>query len=151
MDAERPLNRDFQNFRAIALAIAVRATQVDVAQELHFHMLKAGAAAGGAAAVAVVEAEFGRGVATLARQGRRGKNLADGIPGPHIAHRVGTGRLANRRLVHKHHIAELFRAQQALKGARRVGRLAKVPFERGCQDVLDQGRLTGTADTGDAH
>ena len=34
-------NRDFQDLRPVALAIAVRATQVHVTQELHLHMLKA--------------------------------------------------------------------------------------------------------------
>ena len=138
-DAQRALNRDLQDFRAVAFAIAVRAAQVNVAQELHFHMFEARSAAGGAAAVAIVEAEFGRGVAALARQRGIGKNLTDRIPGTDVAHRVGARRFADRGLVHKDHVTELLGAQQALEGARGLGRLAKMPFERRCQDVLDQG------------
>ena len=37
----RPLDPDFQNLGSKALAIAVRATQVHVAEELHLYMLKA--------------------------------------------------------------------------------------------------------------
>ena len=46
-----------QHLVAIALAVAVRAAQVDVREELHLQVLEPGAAAGGAAPVAGVEAE----------------------------------------------------------------------------------------------
>ena len=90
------LDSDFQNLGAVALAIAVRAAQVDVAQELHLDVLKTRAAAGGAAAVAAIEAELGAGVAAFTRQGRNGKQFADGVPGAHVADRIGARRFANR-------------------------------------------------------
>jgi hypothetical protein len=60
-----------EHLGAEALAVAVGAAQVHVGQELHLDVLEAVAAAGGAAAVAGVEAERSRGVAALARE-RRG-------------------------------------------------------------------------------
>ncbi|OIQ68255.1 hypothetical protein GALL_501550 [mine drainage metagenome] len=38
--AGRSLDGNFENFRAVALAVAVRAAQIDIAQKLHLHMLK---------------------------------------------------------------------------------------------------------------
>ena len=89
-------HRDFQNFRAVALAIAIGTAQIHIAQELHLNVLKTRAAAGGAAAIAAVEAELAGGVATLARQWGRGKNLTERVPRPHIAHRIGSCGFANR-------------------------------------------------------
>ena len=145
------LQRDFQNFRAVALAVAVRAAQIDITEELHLHMLKAGTAAGGAAAIATVEAELGAGIAPFARQGGVGKQLPNGIPGTDIAHRVGACRLANRGLVNKHHFAELLRPQQTGVCAWRIGGLAEVAQQRRGQHVLHQRGFAGTADAGDAH
>ena len=90
------LDFHFQNFGAVTLAVAVSAAQVDITQKLHLNMLKARATASRATAVATVEAEFGRGVAALTRQRRKGKQLAHRVPGAHIAGRVGARGLANR-------------------------------------------------------
>ena len=87
---------DFENLGPIALAVAVGAAQIDVAQKLHFNVLKARAAAGRAAAVAVIEAEFGRGVAAFARQRRSGEQRAQAVPRADVAGRVGARSFANR-------------------------------------------------------
>ena len=60
------LDLDLQHLGPKTLAIAVGATQINVAQKLHFHMLKARPATGGAAPVATVGAELRCGVAALA-------------------------------------------------------------------------------------
>ena len=91
-----PLDPDFENFGPVALAVAVGAAQVHVAEELHLDMLKARAAAGRAAAVAAVEAELRSRVASLTRQRRQRKNFPHRVPGTHIAGRVGPGGLADR-------------------------------------------------------
>ena len=114
-------------------------------------MLKARAAAGGAAAIATVEAELAGRVTALFGERRVRKNLADGIPRAHIAGRVRASRLANGRLVHKHHVAQLLGAQQAVMLAGRLGGFAKVAQERRCQNILDQSRLAGPAHPGDTH
>ena len=145
------LDRNFKNLGAVTLAIAVGAAQIDVAQELHLDVLETRATASGASAIAIVETELGRGVAALARERCVGKNLADCIPCANIAGRIRARRLADRRLVHKYHVAELLGAQQLLMQPRRVGGFAKVAQQRRRQHVLDQGRFAGTADTGDAN
>ena len=145
------LDTHLQDFGPVALAVAIRATQVDVAQELHFHVFKPGATTGGAAPIAAIEAEFGSAVAALPRQMRVGKNLADGVPGAHITDRVGTCRLAYRRLVHEHHVGQLVGAQQALERTRRVGGAAKMAHQRRRQHILDQGGLARAADAGHAN
>ena len=139
------LDGDLQDLGAVALAVAVGAAQVHVAQELHLHMLKARAAAGGAAPVAAVEAEFGGGVAALLGQRRHGEQLADAVPRAHVAHGVGARCLADGRLVYKHHVRQMIRAQHAVVRAGRVGGLAKVPQQRGRQHVLDQAGLARAA------
>ena len=114
-------------------------------------MLKARAAAGGAAAIAAVGAELAGGVAALARQGGVGKDLAQRVPGAHVADRVGARGLANRRLVNKHHVTEQLGAQQPVMGTWGFGGPAKVAQQRWRQDVLHQGRLARAADAGDTH
>ena len=126
---------------AEALAVAVRAAQVDVAEELHLHMLEARAAAGGAAAVAGVEAEHAGGVAALARDRRLGKELADLVPGTDIAGRVGARGLADRALVDEDRVAQPVGAEQPVVLARRFGGLAEMPRQRRVQHVLHQRAL----------
>ena len=140
-----------QNFGPVALAVAVGAAQVDVAEKLHLHMLEARTTAGGAAAVAPVETELGRGVAALARQLRVGEYFADRVPSAHIADRVRPCRLSDRRLVDEHHIAQQFGAEQALETARRIGGSTEVAQQRRCQHVLNQRRLARAAHAGDAY
>src|SRR3954462_14023649 len=61
------LDLRLEHFRAEALAVAVRAAQVNVGEELHLDVLEAVAAARGATAVAGVEAEGAGGVGALPR------------------------------------------------------------------------------------
>ena len=145
------LEGDFENFRPIALAVAVGAAQVDVGQELHLDVLEARAAAGWAAAVARVEAELGRRVAALFGQRRLREQRADRVPRANVAGRVGARRLADGRLVDKHHVAQMIGAQQALVCAGRFGRLAEVAQQRGRQHVLHQRRFARAADARDDH
>ena len=137
------LDLHFQDLGAVALAVAIRAAQVDVGEELHLDVLEARAAAGGAAPVARVEAELGRRVAALARQRRGGEQRADRVPGAHVADRVGARGLADGRLVHEDHAAQVVGAQQALVRAGRFGGLAEVAHQRRRQHVLDQRGLAG--------
>ena len=130
-----------EDLGAEAPAVAVRAAQVDVAEELHLHMLEARAAAGRAAAVAGVEAEHAGGVAALARQRRVGEELADLVPGADIAGRVGARGLADRALVDEDRVAQPVGAEQPVVRARRFGGLAEVPRQRRVQHVLHQRAL----------
>ncbi|SQA72392.1 Uncharacterised protein [Burkholderia mallei] len=146
-DAERApaaLDPHFEDLGPVAAAVAVRATQVDVAQELHLDVLEAGAAAARAAAVAGVEAEGARAVAALQRKRRLREQLADLVERADIARRVRARGLADRRLVDEHDVAHLLRAREAAVRARRFGGLAEVPRHRRIEHVLQQRRFAGT-------
>jgi len=135
----------------VALAVAVRAAQVDVGQELHLDVLEARAGAGRAAAVAGVEAEGAGRVAALLRFGQHREQLADRVPGADVADRVGARALADRRLVHEHHVAQPIDPVEPLEGAGRFARLAEVLGQRRVQHVLQQRGLARAGDAGDAH
>ena len=146
--AEQPglaLNGDLQNLGPVALAVAVRAAQVDVAQELHLDMLEAGPAADRAASVAIVEAELAGGVTALPGQRCLRKQLAHGVPGADIAGRVGARRFADGGLVDKHHVGQVVGAHQPVMQTRRFRGLAELAQQRGRQNVLHQGGLARAA------
>src|SRR6185436_31506 len=88
-DAGAPLVRtlalDLEHFVAIALAVAVRAAQVHVREELHLDVLEAVAAARGAAAIAGVEAERAGGVLALERRRLVGEQIADTVERADVA------------------------------------------------------------------
>ena len=144
-------DRHLQHFGAVAQTEAVLAAQVHVAQELHFHMFEAAAAAGRATAVATIEAELGGGVAAFACQRRGGKQLADGVPRAHVTGRVGTRRFADGRLIDEHHIGQMIRAQQPVVRARCFGSLAEMAQQCRGQHILHQRGFAGAAHAGDAY
>ena len=139
-----------QDLGAEAPAIAIRAAQVHVRQELHLHMLEAGAAAGGTAPITGVEAEHAGGVAALGRQRRTREQLAHLVEGTHVAGRVAARGLADGRLVHEHRIGQPVSTQQLAMGPRRLRGLAEVARQRGVQHVLHQRALARARDPGHA-
>ncbi len=136
--------------RAVALAVAVRAAQVHVGEELHLDVLEAVAAAGRAAAVARVEAEGAGRVLARLRLGRAREQVADGVERADIARRVGARGLADRRLVHHHHLADGVPAAQAAVPAGRFGGLALGLEQRRVEHVLHQRGLARAGDARDA-
>ncbi|MCY1339899.1 hypothetical protein D9M69_257990 [compost metagenome] len=140
-----------QHFGAVAGAVAIRAAQVDVAEELHLDVLEARAAAGRAAPVAGVEAERARGIAALQRHRRPGEELADLVERPDVAGRVGARGLADRRLVDEHHVIDQVRAGQLAVRPRRFRRLAEMARQRRVQHVLQQRGLARARHAGHAH
>ncbi len=142
---------DVQDFRAIAAAVAIRAAQVDVAEELHLHVLKTAAAAGGATAIAGIEAEGARGVAALTRQRCFRENLAELVKRAHITGRVAARGLADGALVDEDRIAEEISAQQPVVLSRGFRGLAEVACQRGVEHVLDQRALAAAAHARHAH
>ena len=140
----------FKHFRAVALAVAVRAAQPHVGQELHLDVLETRAGAGRAAPVAGVEAEGAGGVAALLRLRQGGVEGADRVPRTHVAHRVGARALADRRLVHHDHAAQVVHILEALEDPRRFGRLAEMLGQRREEHVLDQGGFARAGHAGEA-
>ncbi|EDT04028.1 hypothetical protein BamIOP4010DRAFT_2429 [Burkholderia ambifaria IOP40-10] len=145
------LDAHFENLGAVAAAVAVRATQVDVAQELHLDVLEARAAARRATAVARVEAERAGAVAALQRERRLREQLADLVERADIAGRIRPRGLADRRLIDEHDVADLVGARQLAERARRFCGLAVVARHRRIEHVLQQRRLAGTRYPRHAH
>ena len=133
------LQRDLQHLGPEAPAVAVRAAQVDVGQELHLDMFEAIATAGRAAAIAGIEGEGAGAVVTLLRQWFGREQLPDGIEGADIAGRIGAGGLADGRLIDHHHILDQRRAAQLAQRARPLGRPAEPLEQAGIQHILHQG------------
>ena len=88
---------DVEHLVAIAAAVAVRAAQIHVREELHLDVLEAVAAAGRAAPVAGVEAERARGVLALLRRRLAGEQLADAVERADVARGIRARGAADRR------------------------------------------------------
>ena len=89
-------------------------------------MLKAVAATGRAASVAGVKAEGAGGVTAFAGQRCFGIEIAYGIERADVTRRVGTRGAADGRLIHHHHVGDVFVADQRAMRARCFGRLTFV-------------------------
>ena len=114
-------------------------------------MLKARTTAGGATAIAAVEAELGCRVAALLGQRGDGKYLAHGIPCADVAGGVRTCGFADGGLIDKHHVTQVVRTQQSVMSAGCFGGASVVTQQRGSEDVLNKGRFARATDTRDTH
>ncbi len=146
-----PVHLHLEHLVAVAPAVAVRAAQVHVGEELHLDVLEAVAAAGGAAPVAGVEAEGAGRVAARLRFRRAGEDVADGVERAHVARGVGARGAADGRLVHEHHVVDARRAVHLAEGAGRFRRLAQVLEQRRVQHVLDERGFPRARDARHAH
>ncbi len=146
-----PVDLHLEHFVAVARAVAVRAAQVDIRQELHLHVLESVAAARGAAAIAGVEAECARGVTARPRVRRFREQRADGIERAHVARGVRTRGAADGRLVHEHDVVHVFGSGERAECAGRFGGLAQALAQRRMQDVLDQRGFPRSRDARHAH
>ena len=149
-DRGRAAELHLEDLRAVARPVAVGAAQVDVGEELHLHVLEAGAAARRAAPRAGVEAEGARRVAALLRQRLGGEQGADAVEGADVAGGVRARGLADRRLVDEDDLAERLVAAQPRVPPRFLDGEAARRLEAAVEHVLDQRRLAGAADAGDA-
>jgi len=141
----------FEDFRAITLAAAIRAAQPHVGEELHLDVLETGAGAGRAAPVSGVEAERAGAVAARLRFRQRGEQLADGVPRADVAHRVGARAFADGRLVDHHHAGQGVHAVEALERAGLLDRLPEMSRQRRIEHVANQRRFAGAGNAGQAH
>ena len=132
-------------------AVAIRASQIDIGQELHLDMLETRTATARAAPVTRIEAEHAGRIAALGRQRRCGKQLAQLVECADIAGRVRTRGLADRRLVNENRIGQPIGAEQAFMNAWRLGGAAEMPCQRRIEQVLHQGALARARHTGHHH
>src|SRR5262249_34969407 len=118
--------------------VAVRATQIDIREELHLDMLETIAGAGRTPAVAGIETEGAGGVLALLRSRLTGKDRANGIERAYITCRIRAGGTADGALIDHHDVINQLRAAQAGEIARRLGGLASV-FQQGrVQHIFDE-------------
>lgn len=140
-----------QGLAVVALALADVARHVDVRQEVHLHLDDAVPLAGLAAAPLHVEGEAARLVAAGARLLGAGEQLADRGEQAGVGGRVGARRAADGALVDVHHLVQVLQPLDAAIGRRGgLGRLVQLAVSDMEQGVIDQGRLAGAGDAGDA-
>ena len=80
----------------------------------------------------------------------RREQFADRIEGLEIGDRVGSGRASDRCLVHQDDICDVFESLQLAKRADPPVPVALRALDGRVQHVVDERRLAGTADAGDA-
>ena len=132
-----PVVMETEHLVAEAFAVAGRAGQRDVRDELHLDRLPARAAAAFAAAFAGVEGEVrGR---EARRLGFRGiaEQRADRVPGADIERRVGAGRARRRGLVDQRDLRRFLVELHPLQFRRFVARLRIASAD----DLVEQGGL----------
>src|SRR6266496_1664721 len=101
---------DLENMGPVTAAVAFRAANEDITEELHLDLFEARAAAAFALTDTGVETE-GAGVETaLARPVALGEEIPDMVESAQVNGRVGAGRFAEGRLVHEDDLAERFPA-----------------------------------------
>ena len=149
--AIRAFAADLERLGAIPLAVAVRAAQVHVRQELHLDVLEAVAAAGRAAARAGIEAERARRVLARLRHRIVGEQLAHHVERADVARRIRTRGPADRALVDHDHVVDQLRALEPIELARRLAGLALRLAQRLVQHVFDERGLARARHAGDAH
>ena len=140
----------FQDVRPEAPPVAVRTAQVHVAQELHLEVLEAVPRAGGASSVRVVEAEPSGGIAAFPGERLGREELADRVEGADVARRDRAAGLADRGLVHQHHVRDRLHPVDPVVASRRLPRAAETLEEPAMADFLEQGRLPRAAHPGHA-
>lgn len=140
-----------QGLAVVALALADVARHVDVRQEVHLHLDDAIPLARLAAAPLHVEGEAARLIAARARLLGAGEQLADRGEQAGVGGRVGARGTADGALVDVHHLVQVLQPLDAAIGGRgRLGRLVQLTVGDAKQGVVDQGRLAGAGDPGDA-
>src|SRR4051812_6009669 len=105
--------------RAIPASIAVRASDVNITQELHLDFFETCAAATLALTLRGIEAERAGVEPPLAGKFGLGEEFAHIFESPDVDHRVGSWGFSKRRLVDEHHAPQVFPALDGGEGRAR--------------------------------
>ena len=138
----------FQDFVAVAGAVALGAVHVDVGQKLHVDLDVSFALAGGASPAVNVEAEVSGAEAPRAGLDRLGKHRPNLVERLQVRHRIGTRRAADRALVDHYHVVQLAVAENVVKGTRLRGVFSQPAAKGRIERVLDQRALARAAHAG---
>ncbi len=140
-----------QRLAVVALALADVARHVDVRQEVHLHLDDPIPLTGLAAPPFHVEGEAARLIAARARLLSAGKQFADRGEQAGVGSRVGARGAADGALVDIHHLVQMLQPFHAAIGRRGgFGGLVQLAVSDAEQGIVDQGRLAGAGDAGDA-
>lgn len=140
-----------QGLAVVALALADVARHIDIRQEVHLHLDDPIPLTCLAAPPLDVEGETTRLVAPGASLLGAGEQLADRGEQAGIGGRVGSRGTAYGALVYVHHLVQVLQPLDAAIGGRGgLGRLIELSVGDTEQGVIDQGRLAGAGDAGDA-
>ena len=134
---------DGEDRRAEAFALALRAAEVKVAEELHFDFLEPQPAAPLAPALAGIERERARGKPARERLARRAEHLADPVVGTEVNRRRGPRAAGQRRLIDHHHIPDVLVPADRFHKPRGLVLAGLVPREVTVEDVADERGLAG--------
>src|ERR1017187_2992433 len=135
---------------AIPLPIAVGATQIDVAEELHLDVLETIPAARRAASFAGIETKCARRITALLRRRLRGEKFTDRVERADVAGRIRARGPADGRLVHHHDIFNPLVANNGPMPSRGFLGLVLELAQRIVENVLDQRRFPRATDARDA-
>jgi hypothetical protein len=142
----------FEHMRLVALAVALRAADEDVAEELHFDLLEAVAGAAVATALAGIEGERAGGEPGLGGLGLLGKEFADGIERAEINGGAGARSAGEGRLIDEDDALDALGADE-LSAAAHSGFIraeAALGLEILVEHIVDERALAGAGDAGDA-
>ena len=140
------LEADVQGLAAEPLALADRAGDPDVGEEVHLQPVRAVPLAGLAPASGDVEAEPARRVAAGLGLGEPGVQVADLVEQLDVGRRVGARRPADRRLVDVDHLVELLEPLDPVVRARLGDGPVQVARQGLAEDVAHQRALARARD-----
>ena len=144
----RPPVPDLQRLPVVAASLALLAGHVDVGQEVHLDGLHPAPLARLAPAALDVEREPPGPVAAGPRLGEHREQLADEGEEPGVGGGVRSGGPADGGLVDLDDLVHQIGAVDAPVGTGRRGGAVQIAGQRPVQDVVDEGRLPGTAHPG---
>src|SRR5262245_55548951 len=145
-----PCQLDLLYVRLETPPFALRATHIEIAQELHLDLLETGAATPFATDAAGIEGESARGQALRHRVGQSREALPHPVINAEVKNRRRTWSAGKRRLINHHDLTDAVRPGYALAGARflatRPAGAKQIPIKH----FMDESRFPGTRDTSNA-
>src|SRR5262249_27203795 len=130
----------------IPLALALRARDVDILDEVHLELLDAIAFTGLAAPARYVEREGAGAEPERLRARQPGEELADLVEGLDVGHGIGARRPADGLLIDEADAAEMLQTTKLGVFAGRLELHLEVPRDGAVERVVDQRRLAGARD-----
>ncbi len=136
-----------ERLAVVAPALALLARDVHIGQKVHLDRNHAVALAAFAAPAFHVEREAARPEPAGLRLGQHGEQLANEREQARVGGRIGARRPSDRRLIDLDHLVDVLDALDSVVCAGLVARTIQLARERSIENVVDQRRLSRTADS----